>query len=167
MCPFWREGGFVIYCCVLGLASAVPLMSESRGTQDHILLSKLFRLPKLGGLGPRVYPSGTWWPRYTGPSTLTTRRATMEVFEPASTRVFHRPLSWSRTIQSTVTRISPRSLLKFLYIQMKERVIERRRSLLYAANFSNATIPSTCFFLFLFSNSIVTSRYRLTYNFIL
>jgi hypothetical protein len=38
-----------------GLASAVPLGSESRGTQDHILLSTFFRLPQPGGPGPRIY----------------------------------------------------------------------------------------------------------------
>jgi hypothetical protein len=34
------------------LASAVPLESESRGTQDHILLSQFLRLPQPGGPGP-------------------------------------------------------------------------------------------------------------------
>jgi hypothetical protein len=37
------------------LASAVPLGSESRGTQDHILLSQFLRLPKPGEPDPRIY----------------------------------------------------------------------------------------------------------------
>jgi hypothetical protein len=40
---------------LLTLATAVPLGSECRGIQDHILLSQLFRLPQPGGLGPRIY----------------------------------------------------------------------------------------------------------------
>jgi hypothetical protein len=40
---------------LLELASAVPLWSESRGTQEHILLSKFLRLPQHGGPGPRIY----------------------------------------------------------------------------------------------------------------
>jgi hypothetical protein len=40
---------------LLVLASAVPLRSESRGTQDHILLSQFLRLPQPGGPGPRIY----------------------------------------------------------------------------------------------------------------
>jgi hypothetical protein len=37
------------------IASAVPLVSESRGTQDHILLSQFLRLLEPGGLISRVY----------------------------------------------------------------------------------------------------------------
>jgi hypothetical protein len=33
----------------------VPLGSESRGTQDHILLSQFLILPQPRGLGPRIY----------------------------------------------------------------------------------------------------------------
>jgi hypothetical protein len=40
---------------LLVLASAVPLGSESRGTQDHILLSQFFRLSQPGGPGPHTY----------------------------------------------------------------------------------------------------------------
>jgi hypothetical protein len=78
---------------LLVLASAVLLRSESRGTQDHILLSQFLRLPQPGGPGTRIYipqeqggpdiPPGHWVPF---PSPLTTRRATEEVFYPASTR---------------------------------------------------------------------------------
>jgi hypothetical protein len=78
---------------LLVLASAVQLGSESRGTQDRILLSQFLRLPQPGGPGPRIYvpqeqggpdiPPRHWIPF---PSPLTTRRATVEVFYPASTR---------------------------------------------------------------------------------
>jgi hypothetical protein len=37
------------------LAIAVPLRSESRRTQDHILLSQFLRLPQPGGPGPHIY----------------------------------------------------------------------------------------------------------------
>jgi hypothetical protein len=40
---------------LLVLASAVLLGSESRGTQDHILLSQFLRLPQPGGQGRRIY----------------------------------------------------------------------------------------------------------------
>jgi hypothetical protein len=78
---------------LLILANAVTLGSESRVTQDHILLFQFLRLPQPGGPGPRinilqkqggtVIPPGHWVPF---PSHLTTRRATVEVFFPASTR---------------------------------------------------------------------------------
>jgi hypothetical protein len=54
------------------LASSVPLGSEPRGTQDHILLSQFLRLPQLGGPGSLIYipqeqggpviPPGTGFP---------------------------------------------------------------------------------------------------------
>jgi hypothetical protein len=78
---------------LLVLASAVPLGSEYHGTQDHILLSQFLRLPQPGGPGLQyLYPPGTGWPSYTPghwvpfPSPLTTRKATVVVFYPASTR---------------------------------------------------------------------------------
>jgi hypothetical protein len=55
-----------------GLASAVPLGSESRGTRDHILLSQFMRLLQSGGPEPCIYipqelggpvlPPGTGFP---------------------------------------------------------------------------------------------------------
>jgi hypothetical protein len=57
---------------LLVLSSAVPLGSQSRGTQDHILLSQFLRFPQLGGPGPLIYipheqgdsdiPRGTGFP---------------------------------------------------------------------------------------------------------
>jgi hypothetical protein len=56
----------------LVLASTVPLWSESRGTQDHILLSQFLRLPQPGVPDSRIYvpqeqggpdiPPGTGFP---------------------------------------------------------------------------------------------------------
>jgi hypothetical protein len=79
------RGGLLL----LVLASTVPLQLESRGTQDHILLSKFMRW-RAGSL--YIYPPGTEWPRYTlghwvpFPLPLTVRRAMVEVFYPASPR---------------------------------------------------------------------------------
>jgi hypothetical protein len=47
---------------LLVLDSAVPLGSDSRGTQDHILLSQFLRPLQPGGPVPRIY---TRWPSYT------------------------------------------------------------------------------------------------------
>jgi hypothetical protein len=57
---------------LLVFAITVTLGSESRGTQDHILLSQFLRLPQPGGPGPRIYipqeqggpviPPGTGFP---------------------------------------------------------------------------------------------------------
>jgi hypothetical protein len=57
-----------------------------------------------------LYPTGTWWPSYTlrhwapFPSLPTTRRATVEVFEPTSTRVISSN-QVKVTLQLTVSRI--------------------------------------------------------------
>jgi hypothetical protein len=68
---------------LLVLASAVILGSDPRETRDHILLSQFRDSPNLEGQVP-VFIS----PRNRVPfsSPPTTRRATLEVFEPASTR---------------------------------------------------------------------------------
>jgi hypothetical protein len=64
--PLWREGVSVIYCC----SRSSP--AQSRGAQDHILLSQFLRLPQPGGPGVRIYipkeqggpdmPPGTGFP---------------------------------------------------------------------------------------------------------
>jgi hypothetical protein len=74
---------------LLGLARAVTVGSGSRRTHDHILLSHL-RLPQPGGPGPRIYipqeqGGGHWVPFLSPPRT---RRATVEVFQPVSTRSY-------------------------------------------------------------------------------
>jgi hypothetical protein len=79
---------------LLVVASAVILKSESRMIHDHILLSQIRDSPKLEGqvllfISPRnrvaqlrVYPQALG--SFASPPT--TRRAMVEVFEPASTR---------------------------------------------------------------------------------
>jgi hypothetical protein len=53
--PSLTRGRVCNLLLLLGLTSTVPLWCESRGTQDHILLSKFLRLPQPGGPGPRIY----------------------------------------------------------------------------------------------------------------
>jgi hypothetical protein len=50
--PSLTRGRVCNLLLLLVLASAVPLGSESRGTQDHILLSQFLKIPHLGGPGP-------------------------------------------------------------------------------------------------------------------
>jgi hypothetical protein len=65
---------------LLVLASAVNLMSESRGTHDHILLSQIWDSANLKGQIPVfIYPSGHLVP-FSSPSTA--HRATMKVSDP-------------------------------------------------------------------------------------
>jgi hypothetical protein len=92
--PSLTRGRVCNLLLLLVLSSTVPLWSESGGTQDHILLPQFLRLRQPGGPGPRIYiPQeqggpvillGHWAPF---PSPLMTRRATVEVFYPASTQV--------------------------------------------------------------------------------
>jgi hypothetical protein len=90
---FLTRGRVCNLLLLLVLASAVPFLSESCGTLDHILLSQFLRLPQTWRTrSPYLYPTGTGWPRYTPghcvpfPLPLTTRRATVKVFNPSSTR---------------------------------------------------------------------------------
>jgi hypothetical protein len=55
-CPSLTSGWVcnLLVQLLLGLARAVTLVSKSRRTHDHILLSHL-RLSQLGGPGPRIY----------------------------------------------------------------------------------------------------------------
>jgi hypothetical protein len=53
--PSLMRGRVYNLLLLLVFASAVPLGSESRGNQDHILLSQVLRLPQSGGPGPRIY----------------------------------------------------------------------------------------------------------------
>jgi hypothetical protein len=79
---------------LLVLANAVILRSESRGTYDHILLSQIRDRPTWRARPPYLYPPGIGLPVYTSrhwvpfSSPPTTRRATVEVVDPASTREF-------------------------------------------------------------------------------
>jgi hypothetical protein len=77
---------------LLVLVRAVILRSESFGTHDHILLSQIRESPNLEGQVPVFISPGTEWPSYSPrhwapfSSPPTTRRATVEVSKPASTR---------------------------------------------------------------------------------
>jgi hypothetical protein len=70
------------------LVSAVILRSQSLGNHDHILLSKIGDSPNVDGQvaqeqgGPVIPPRH--WGSFSSPPT--TRWATVEVFDPASTR---------------------------------------------------------------------------------
>jgi hypothetical protein len=80
---------------LLALASAVILRSDSRGTHDHILLSQIRESTNLEGQVPVFIPPKNRLTRYTPrhwvpfSSPPTTHRATVEVFDPASTRDWH------------------------------------------------------------------------------
>jgi hypothetical protein len=52
--PSLTRGRVCNLLLLLVLASAVPLRSESRGTQSHILLSQFLRLPQPRGPGPCI-----------------------------------------------------------------------------------------------------------------
>jgi hypothetical protein len=70
--PSLTRGRVCNLLLLLVLASAVPLGSGSRGTQDYIILSQFKRLPQPGVPGPRIYipqeqggpviPPGTGFP---------------------------------------------------------------------------------------------------------
>jgi hypothetical protein len=77
---------------LLVLASAVILTSETRGYHNHILLSQIRDSPNLEGkvhvfMSPRKRVAQLY-PQALVPflSSPTSRRATVEVFDPASTR---------------------------------------------------------------------------------
>jgi hypothetical protein len=53
--PSLMRGRVCNLLLLMVLASAIPIGSGSRGTQDHILLSQFLRLPQNGGPGPRIY----------------------------------------------------------------------------------------------------------------
>jgi hypothetical protein len=77
---------------LLALARAVILGSKSFGTHDHILL-RFQTHPTWRTRSPYLYPPGTGWPGYTPrhwvpfSSPPITRRATVEVCDPASTHI--------------------------------------------------------------------------------
>jgi hypothetical protein len=70
--PYLMRGRVCNLLLLLVLASTVPFGFQSRGTQDHILLSQFLRLPQPGGPGSRIYtpqdqggldiPPGTGFP---------------------------------------------------------------------------------------------------------
>jgi hypothetical protein len=86
----WRQAPGL--SLLLVLASSVILKSDCRGTHDHILLSQIRDSPNLEGqvpvfISPRnrvawLYPQALG--SFSSPPTI--RRATVEVFKPASTQ---------------------------------------------------------------------------------
>jgi hypothetical protein len=103
-------------CCLrllLVLASAVTLRSESCGTHDCILLSQIRDTLNLEGQVAVCIPPRLGWPNYTPrhwvlfSSPPTTRRSTVKVFDPASTRahstiaIASRYTTLARTAQKT------------------------------------------------------------------
>jgi hypothetical protein len=94
---------------LLVLASAVILTSESRRTHDHILLSQIRDSPTWRAMFPCLYPPGTGWPGYSPrhwvpfTSPPTTRRATVEVFDPASTWDWFNPIKINSLYSSVIT----------------------------------------------------------------
>jgi hypothetical protein len=88
---------------LLVFTSAVILRAVSHRAHCHILLSQSdSRLsPTWRARSPYLYRPGTEWPSYThrqwvrSPSSPTTRRATVEVFDPASSRPAYNPWAWT------------------------------------------------------------------------
>jgi hypothetical protein len=86
-----RIGLYLLVQLLLVLVRAVTFRFKSRRTRDHILLSHL-ESPNLEARSPFISP-GTGWPSYTPrhwvpfSSSLTARRAAVEVFQPSFTRV--------------------------------------------------------------------------------
>jgi hypothetical protein len=76
---------------------------------------------------PYLYPPGAGWPSYTTrhwipfPSPLATRRATVELFEPAFTRVRTDFLYNADTDHIQNTTSSSSSVVAFVYILMRSR----------------------------------------------
>jgi hypothetical protein len=88
---------------LLVLASAAILRPEFRGTHDHTLLSQIRDSPKLEDQVPVFISPRNMWPGYTPrhwvsfSSPPTTRKATVEVFDTAST-------SLSLILRPTISR---------------------------------------------------------------
>jgi hypothetical protein len=76
---------------LLAFASTVTPLSESHGTHDHILPSQIRDSLNWRDMSPYLYPPGKEWPNYNSRhwilflSPPTTRRATVEVFDPSDT----------------------------------------------------------------------------------
>jgi hypothetical protein len=87
-----RRGRVCRLQLLLFLTSAVILSSESRGTHDQILQSQIRDCRTWIASFPYLYPPGTGWPGYTTrhwvpmSSPPKTHRATVEVFDSATTR---------------------------------------------------------------------------------
>jgi hypothetical protein len=90
--PLWREDGSVVYNCCWA-SPAQPFSGPSPAGLMTIFWCLRFETPPTWRARPSyLYPSGTGWPSYVPrhwvpfSSPPTNRRATVEVFKPASTR---------------------------------------------------------------------------------
>jgi hypothetical protein len=121
--PLWQRGRVCPLQLLLALASAVMFRSEFCGTH-HVLLSQIRDSPNLEGqVPPYLYPPGTGWSGYTPRHRLpvssppTTRRATVEVFEPASTRALLSSLCLELT-ENTAFKNSRIVLCLFVFVHL-------------------------------------------------
>jgi hypothetical protein len=97
--PLWREDGpFVCNCCL-----ALPAQSFWGPSPIGLMTTSQIRnFPTWRARSPYLYPPARGWSGYTHrdwvpfSSFLTTRRATVEVFDPASIRVYW-PLQLGRS----------------------------------------------------------------------
>jgi hypothetical protein len=90
--PLWREDGSVVYnCCWASPAQSFSDLGPTGLTTTFYCL-RFETPPTWRARSLSFYPPGTGWPGYTPrhwvpfSSPPTTRRATVEVFDPASTR---------------------------------------------------------------------------------
>jgi hypothetical protein len=86
-----RKHRFVYYCVIAGACFDVTILTRCKYATIFYSLS-IENSPTWRTRSPHLYPPGTGWPSYTPrhrvpfSSPPTTRRAGVEVFEPASTR---------------------------------------------------------------------------------
>jgi hypothetical protein len=103
-----RENGSVVYICCWSSPAPTFLGPSPAGLVAIFYCLRFETPPTWRARSPYLYLPGTGWPSYTPrhwvpfSSPTTTRRATMEVFEPASTRV---ELSNSSTIFSYILSV--------------------------------------------------------------
>jgi hypothetical protein len=118
---------------LLLLESAVILRFESRGTHDHILLSQIPDSPNFEGQVPVFLSPGTGWPGYTPrhwvpfSSSPTTRRATVEVFDPASIQVYFSLIWHGPHINKSVQLLQAVFSLRYAPKVYKQQTTWRRR----------------------------------------
>jgi hypothetical protein len=108
--PLWRDNGSVVYNCSGPRQRSHSQVRVPWDSWTYFTVSDS-RLPQPGGdRSPYLYPPGTWWASYTPrqcvpfSSPPTTLKATVEVFEPASTRArttCPRYTALTRTAQKT------------------------------------------------------------------
>jgi hypothetical protein len=116
----WREDGSTVYnCCWPSPAQSFSGPSPAR--LIAFLLSQIETPPAWRARSPCLYPSVTGWPSYAPrhwvpfSSPPTTRRAPVEVFEPASTRadeLLNLSLAYNISARSSVA--VPLNLTKLL-----------------------------------------------------